>query len=229
MKISVSYIRVIAMLLVVLIHCYDLYGSAWNTCNLVPFYDYMTPMFNYIHLPLFFMISGYLYQKQRTKYQRDKIDFVVKKLKRLMLPYIFWGVLIVLVSSHVWFELLSGIGHLWFLMTLFVIFLLVHALYPVVEKSIVKAQKENKVMFLVISFGSVWMIFYILFMLNGRFSSVGDLFCFGKALFNLPFFLLGMLMSRERVLKTMTRIKWGGQFLYSSCVACSTFIGKDFL
>lgn len=152
MKLSVSYIRVIAMLLVVLIHCYDLYGSAWNTCNLVPFYDCFSSMFNYIHLPLFFMISGYLYQKGIKKYQGDGYNvFVYKKLKRLMLPYMFWGIVIVLVSSHVWLELLSGIGHLWFLMTLFVIFLLVHALYPVVENSILKAQKENKLMLLVIT------------------------------------------------------------------------------
>lgn len=47
-------------------------------------------------------------------------------------------------------------------------------------------------------------------MLNGRYSSFGDLFCLGRALVNLPYFLLGMLMSRESVLRAMTRIKWGG-------------------
>ena len=65
-------------------------------------------------------------------------------------------------------------------------------------------------MLLVITLGSVWMMFYILFLLHGRFSSFGDLFCLGRALINLPFFLLGMLVSRERVLRTMTRTAWGG-------------------
>lgn len=47
------------------------------------------------HMPVFFVIAGYLFQKQLGKYQAEaKIKFLIGKAKRLLIPYVFWTVLL---------------------------------------------------------------------------------------------------------------------------------------
>lgn len=47
------------------------------------------------HMPVFFVIAGYLFQKQFGKNQSNtKAMFLIGKAKRLLLPYIFWTVLL---------------------------------------------------------------------------------------------------------------------------------------
>lgn len=82
------------------------------------------------HMPMFFFISGFLFKKKTM----DFSNWIIKKFKSLILPYILWGV----ISLVVWyafkgidwkyFRILfwdntSGIaisGALWFLMALFI-------------------------------------------------------------------------------------------------------------
>ena len=104
------------------------------------------------HMPAFFIISGLLYQRNVKKYEdRGKLRFLVDKIKHLLIPYVFWYVLLwagvsavsLLGDSVV--NLLTGIGfapmgvgemlyglftyevyyveHLWFLYVLFLFFL----------------------------------------------------------------------------------------------------------
>lgn len=42
------------------------------------------------HMPLFFILSGYIYVKFSKK---DIVNFSVNRIKRLMLPYFFWGII----------------------------------------------------------------------------------------------------------------------------------------
>lgn len=47
------------------------------------------------HMPVFFVVSGYLFQKQLKKYQSlTKAKFLAGKAKRLLVPYAFWTVLL---------------------------------------------------------------------------------------------------------------------------------------
>lgn len=106
-----------------------------------------------IHMPTFFVISGYLFQKQYNKYVfQGKKSFVIKKVKHLMVPYIFWSVLLWIGVQIVWYlggsiqnvmitvgfesmsikNLIYGLltygiyytEHLWFLYVLFIYFII---------------------------------------------------------------------------------------------------------
>lgn len=47
------------------------------------------------HMPVFFVIAGYLFQKQLGKYQTEtKAKFLIDKARRLLIPYVFWTVLL---------------------------------------------------------------------------------------------------------------------------------------
>lgn len=103
------------------------------------------------HMPVFFMIAGFLFQKGLTKYiQKGKMNFLIGKAKHLLLPYVFWtillwlGVQIACMSSSAVLAKMTEIGfapmsvgnllyglltyqvyyteHLWFLYVLFLFF-----------------------------------------------------------------------------------------------------------
>lgn len=96
------------------------------------------------HMPLFFAISGYLIANNKWLGQRTYKEFVRKKIKRLIVPYLFLNILffaleLVLFEKIDWYEELINIfffpksavlGHTWFLVAIFLLYLLV----PVCEK-----------------------------------------------------------------------------------------------
>ena len=63
---DISMMRVFAMLLVVLYHCFCPYTPIWDGTPYavgfhVPIWQVIDSMLAQIHLPIFFLISGYLY------------------------------------------------------------------------------------------------------------------------------------------------------------------------
>lgn len=47
------------------------------------------------HMPVFFVIAGYLFQNGINKYiQNGKLNFIFKKAKHLLVPYAFWTILL---------------------------------------------------------------------------------------------------------------------------------------
>ena len=47
------------------------------------------------HMPVFFIIAGYLYQNKINKYESMKKGrFLLAKAKHLLVPYVFWTVLL---------------------------------------------------------------------------------------------------------------------------------------
>lgn len=108
------------------------------------------------HMPTFFIISGYLYQLNVKRYrQKGAGDFLLKKVKHLLVPYAFWyvllwgGIQVACSLSNSVENILLGIGfgpmefgemiyglltyevyyveHLWFVYVLF-LFFLVHTI-----------------------------------------------------------------------------------------------------
>lgn len=127
---NISLLRVIAMVSVVFYHCLCYYGI-WTSKFVIEGYRDFDLFLVSINMPLFVFLSGYLYAYLRNnfnRYQDNKI-FVFKKAKRLLIPYVFWGVLLVLffpIPGHRWINFFSGICHLWFLLMLFEEFLFFH-------------------------------------------------------------------------------------------------------
>lgn len=104
------------------------------------------------HMPAFFIISGLLYQRNVKKYETEgKMHFLINKAKHLLIPYLFWylllwaGVSVASLLGDSVTDMLTGIGfapigvgkmlyglftyevyyveHLWFLYVLFLFFL----------------------------------------------------------------------------------------------------------
>lgn len=101
-------------------------------------------------MPLFFLLAGAVFcnSLERKGFPCAR-EFVVKKTKRLLLPYIFYGVLFMIpvkYLAHWWapnvnyFEIVrnfvingSASGHLWFLVSLFTAYVFAYAVSKLVQ------------------------------------------------------------------------------------------------
>ena len=121
---DISILRCSAMLMIVFYHCLCAYG-VWNDMTYsadfsVPLWDVFIAIMRNIHLPLFFIIAGFLFGYKRIRGGYEKlVKFTKDKFLRVMLPYFIVGIIIVIVQKEPVRFLFNGISHLWFLMTIF--------------------------------------------------------------------------------------------------------------
>lgn len=154
----ISLIKNIALLLVILGHAGCIYAGRWQY-DVVNKYSnilkYITEYIYSFHMPLFVFVSGYIYSYSKNikkKYSCRK-EFIINKLKRLIVPYLITSILFMIpiqmifdiykdgeksYISRVFFEtiLAKRPAHLWYLLMLFNIFII----FIFVEKYI----KSNK-------------------------------------------------------------------------------------
>lgn len=126
---GIQILRVLSMIFIVFYHCLCYYGiwgifpehveysniGIWRSaCNLA--------------LTTFVFISGYLYGHiyQTGKYSKPYKTFKTKT-NRLLIPYLLWGLLLVMIFPAVSdiSHLSIGISHLWFLLMMYMLFLLI--------------------------------------------------------------------------------------------------------
>jgi len=129
---TIDIAKAICILLVVLGHYSPANSPAW--------YKTLTGVIYSFHMPLFMYLSGYLYRATRKPLKYG--DFVMKKTKRLLIPYFLISVLIIsikiLTERYMYVEnpvswrdfisifYLPSAGYfLWFIYTLFLIFLII--------------------------------------------------------------------------------------------------------
>lgn len=127
----VSVLRICSMLLIVLYHSLCFYSGVWwyLRTNVVPVWKIIASPVETVGLTSFFLISGFLYGQgyiEKGKYKKI-VPFLGNKIRRLLIPYFFWGILMIITMPVVhisWINLLTGVAHLWFLMALFEMFVL---------------------------------------------------------------------------------------------------------
>ena len=87
----INNIRALAIILVVIGHSIIMYSDEWSLHvydnNIISF---IKRGINIIQMPLFFSLSGYLFSNNINKYT-DRLTFIKKKIKRLLLPYVLIG------------------------------------------------------------------------------------------------------------------------------------------
>lgn len=124
----IDNLKGIAILLVVLGHCIQ---------ELVPNYDdnvFFKAIYSF-HMPLFFIISGYL--TYRKEYVFSTV--IKKRAYQLLLPYFIWGGVNLICDNHGIMSLFTNIGsNLWFLWTLFFIILLTLCVDIVLKENKIK-------------------------------------------------------------------------------------------
>ncbi len=137
---NISFMKVTMMFLVVIYHSLLFFGGTWFTVvKVVHKSDILYKialLLNSFHIPSFTMASGFLffYSKSRKKNKSHK-ENIIKKVKRLLIPYFFIGLLWVVpikiiiekvnMINYVKLFILGIAGdQLWFLMMLFIVFLI---------------------------------------------------------------------------------------------------------
>lgn len=119
------------MLMVIAYHCLCYYGIWSNSPIINYYYIGLGKFINSIDMPIFFILSGFLYSSKLNENHNttNTIPFIRKKIKRLLIPYIIWGIAINLMFSdqYQFKYIFTGISHLWFLLTLMMIFIITHS------------------------------------------------------------------------------------------------------
>lgn len=140
----IDWLRAFAIITVVIGHSIILYSADWQiyqttqSSSLLKYINYAKTVINIYQMPLFFSISGYLFALQK---EQPFSHFLRKKLKRLIIPFFVIGLCYMIPVkllvgyppyegkklTDVVISFLNGsdTGHLWFLPTLFLIFLIV--------------------------------------------------------------------------------------------------------
>ncbi len=188
------------------------------------------------HMPLFFLISGYLFSLTNPEFEKACTGkFVQKKIKRLLIPYVVIGTVIFGVKyvfaglSHAtrvfsienFFKMFvipsadySTIGHLWYVFTLFMIFLVVLVLIGV------RLISDKRLWSVALAIGGLWLLDSVL--------PTIQLFNGSSVLYYAPYFLIGILLQRyyEQVGCLFETSSWGGQkcILYFTLTIVLTFI-----
>ena len=121
---SITILRICAMFCILIFHALCFYIGSWNywRTEIVPIWSFFEPIVE-IGLATFIFISGFLYgyyNIEKSKYLQFS-PFVTKKTKRLLFPYIIWSCIMIIflpLNMH-WREMITGTGHLWFLLVLY--------------------------------------------------------------------------------------------------------------
>ena len=143
-NIKLVNIRTLAIIIVVLGHSIILYSSSWNVYTTkynILFLDILKDIINIVQMPIFFSLSGFLFFNYMTKKDNHNyINFIKKKAFRLLIPFVSVALIwmipirkIINLSSYnnlSLFVILKNLflgkdtGHLWYLPTLFIIFVM---------------------------------------------------------------------------------------------------------
>lgn len=126
----ISLLRVMAMFLIVFFHSLCFYTGAWwrFKVDIIRGWEIIADPVVKIGLALFVFIAGFLYGYlyfEKGKY-KDCYTFMIGKFRRLLIPYMLWGITCVFLPlGYEWGALFTGIAHLWFLLVLFELFIII--------------------------------------------------------------------------------------------------------
>lgn len=130
---TISNARVIATLLVLLGHCvypYSTMGSGWGFhCEVQLWTDFIAKYIYSFHMPFFMVISGFTFSAAYSEGAEsiNYSEFFIKRVKRLLIPLLFvkffvWNPVCILLGRFPLRSIntLVELGHLWYLLVLFV-------------------------------------------------------------------------------------------------------------
>lgn len=137
---QITALKGLAIFLVVLGHAIIVHPINLHD---IPFCGYLFKFVSSVHMPLFFMISGFCFS-----YKENYGNYILKKVARLIVPYIVFNILDMIprfllpqlvnrsqdLLTSILDTLLTG-GQYWFLYTLFIIFLIYPLIYKLQSKS----------------------------------------------------------------------------------------------
>lgn len=203
---TIDYIKAFAIILVVVGHCIQ-YGSGEYIYNHF-FSGMIIVTFIYsFHMPIFMLVSGYLFYYSLEKYSFK--DIVFNKYKQLVLPLAFWSIGLSVYNAAInnreilsnpfkmaisWADWFIG-ARLWFLWAVF--------LCSVLLAFICKTFKHSSIQTIVVS----------LFIMLSLFTP--DILCSQLYKFMFPFFFIGMIFNKYNGKKILKEKR--GLMLFAVC------------
>ena len=193
------FIKTILMTLVILYHSMIFWGGDWFNvksvaiqCNVL---IYLAQYLNSFHIYGFVLISGYIFEYLKNERNRYKkfLAFVVNKIKRLLIPYVFVAFVWVIPISSVWnlytpneiftkFVLCVGPSQLWLLWMLFDVFIIVWFLYKWTRNDL------GAILISILSLG--------IGIIGGKLLT--NIFCIWTAFTYIPYFVIGMKIREKK-------------------------------
>lgn len=162
---TLDQMKIFLMFLVVLGHVLVMYTDRglFEIPHDSNVWKYIADFIYLFHMPVFVSISGIIYAicKSKGKYNYKK-EFVINKFNRLLIPYMFFSLLMFAtlyyidkfpsnnIFGHFVYAFIFGVNcrHLWYLYTLFAIFVLYNTFYSFIRKY----QYSFTIIFIVLNF-----------------------------------------------------------------------------
>lgn len=168
----------------------------------------------------FVFVSGLLFARGyilKGKYTDTK-KFIIDKVKRLLVPYVFWCLALYLLYSVPLMNIIYGAKHLWFLLMLFDVFVLAIFAMPFIVKSSTKSDICIMIVFCVLLPAIIMQI-----------HSIPNVLGWKTALAYIPPFLIAIIYVKYDINKWLNRIgggKFGTLFMMISMITLMFIFSK---
>lgn len=199
------------MTMVVFYHCICCYGIWQGTFVFsgvyIDIWMRIAVYLNYLHVPTFFFISGYLFIYQGFTSKTGgggKLSlryFIKKKAVKILLPYIVVGSFLCILQHREFVQLPKGISHLWFLLTIFecyFFFYIIKGLFT----------ERNSIYILVISI----LFLYAYYIHPFHFFNIGLFIKYA------PYYAIGMSLCKTNFLKNQQIQKYSKYLFFIICL-----------
>lgn len=198
---QISNLRVLATLSVVFYHSICYYGMwpQFGDGHAIKAYMVLAPILNSFNMPIFSLISGFLYHYlySRRENYRDTPRFIKEKAKRLLVPFLAWGIVNYMLFSQycsLSFFCSDSFLHLWFLQMLFNVFVIVACTSRIWTKTGLFAD-------------CILLFCLYAITINGSLIYHNKVLNIDSALRYLPVFYTGMMLDKYSMLQKATKIK----------------------
>lgn len=188
---NVVLIRLLLIVLLVFYHAFAIYSGAWEPIVGYPeikTYYWLALISNVCMMETFVFVSGYVFGYQVRKTGGGKLqakDLFFNKFKRLMIPCMFFSLLYVVMFQDIkqpivktLYDMVNGVGHMWFLPMLFWCFIGIW----MIEKVNTKASVTIPLLFVSASFSFVVLPLQL-----------------SNAMYFMLFFYIGFLIERKSI------------------------------
>lgn len=196
-NLHVETLRGFAIVLVVMGHVIGSASDGGMTVEDDSFLRYLYYTFQYLRMPLFTVISGWVYALRPVVID-NAVQFMIKKCRRVLLPMIFVGGLYYIVQSlvpgtnysndlkDIWKIAVYPYTFYWYLHSLFIVFLVVAILDSF------KLMK-NSLSLIIVTFVSILLLIFRDTIIPEEFPNY---FGFKGGIYLLPFFIIGVGIQR---------------------------------
>lgn len=217
--ISVTYMRVIFTVWILIFHCFNefLPSASLKTFPIhnIEELEFMRGVTKCV-LMGFVFISGLLMARGYFDgAYSDTRHFILDKCKRLLVPYCFWSLGLVILYNVSWIQVLDGAKHLWFLLMLFEVMVIAIFMMPIIRRT--GWNIDLSLLFLIIVATAIL----------GKYFSAPYILDWHETLIYFPAFYIGIMMVKYRLDERILFVKsfqfYGASVLIIICTAIVSF------